>query len=855
MSNRINVGLRALAGIAAVLIFGLLINLVVSQLRDRSVAANVTVTPDSLMPVSPQAGNRLLAFTMEEDGNFDTYTIHADGSGLTNLTNDPARDVNPVWSPDGRRIAFESDRTGFMQIYLMDADGSNVVQLTDDEADHELTYSYNSSYSPWSPDGSKLIFSRRSPGEEKWLSFIMDIKKENEKLLISEPTNYSALSWAPDGRHIAFVSSDTQNREVLRIYVVDADGKNPIDITEPLEKNERLDNFRYDWSRGGQAIFFIAYKHISEGRDQWIAYEASLDGSRLVQKATSSTPMGDWWEGTSFITGFDTSTLTWLRSDGTYSTFKPLENCQLANDPKYGFIAKRSSNGNLVINVDCPNDDMWFYYANSDGTIIKQLFNSPISYRESILIDITWSSDDNFVAFNIAYPDKTHMYIMNISESLKDPSTQPLQITIGGGIVHYSFSWQPVLTEEVVDQKPTPEPTQISPNTGLIAFTSAVEDGNLDIYTMRPDGSDLTNLTDNSAHDVNPYWSPDGRRIAFESDRIGFMQIFVMDADSSNVIQVTDGESDHKFANLNPWSPDGSRLLFTEKAPGDENWMIYAVDVDGQNRISLAQLFSPYNFPSWAPDGQHVAFLVLKPQNGPQEREVFRIHVMDANGNNQTDTTKLLPVDEDLGGNYSWTSDGQSISFIASRYHYENGNGKSTLYQASLDGNSLTEIDHVTTHMVDWWNGTSLIQGFGNDALTWLRSDGTYSTLNAYKNCEVSDIQHGLNYKRSSNGNLLIGAGCANDDWWLHWVNPDGTVIQQLLNYPIHAQEGFIDFVWSPDGRYIVLNVASSDITYMYVLNVAEAMEDPAIRLEPIVIGSSRMAGSVNYNISWQPIP
>ena len=119
MSNRINVGFKSLAGIAALLVLGFVVNFVISQLRTTSIAANGNQNIGN----GSSPNNRLIAFTSTKDGNLDIYTMYADGSGLTNLTDNPAQDVNPVWSPDGKRIAFESDRDGYRQIYLMNANG------------------------------------------------------------------------------------------------------------------------------------------------------------------------------------------------------------------------------------------------------------------------------------------------------------------------------------------------------------------------------------------------------------------------------------------------------------------------------------------------------------------------------------------------------------------------------------------------------------------------------------------------------------------------------------------------------------------------------------------------------------
>ncbi len=162
------------------------------------------------------------------------------------------------------------------------------------------------------------------------------------------------------------------------------------------------------------------------------------------------------------------------------------------------------------------------------------------------MVDQAWSPDDNFIAFNISSRSgSVEMFILNVAETLASPATQPVWFNVGEIFSSTdSLSWQPVITEETLAERPS------QPYEGLVAFTSAVENGNLDIYSMRPDGSGLTNLTNDPAHDVDPYWSPDGKRIAFLSDRAGPMQVFVMNADGSDVFQVTQREAEHAFQGL-----------------------------------------------------------------------------------------------------------------------------------------------------------------------------------------------------------------------------------------------------------------------------------------------------------------
>jgi Tol biopolymer transport system component len=154
----------------------------------------------------------------------------------------------------------------------------------------------------------------------------------------------------------------------------------------------------------------------------------------------------------------------------------------------------------------------------------------------------------------------------------------------------------------------------------------------LDIHRA---SSDEINLSSNPAADYHPAWSPDGSKIAFQTDRTGNgVEVFVMNADGSSPVNLT---NDPGSFNARPaWSPDGARIAFTSGRDG--NLEIYVMNADGSGQTRLTNDPELDSYPVWSPDGGFIGFRSDRDGN----IEVFG---MAADGSNQQNLTQNAATD------------------------------------------------------------------------------------------------------------------------------------------------------------------------------------------------------------------
>lgn len=152
----------------------------------------------------------------------DVYLKSVDGYAVTQLTSDPADDLQPRFSPDGQSLLFCSNRTGNWDVWLVRLDGTGLTQLTHDHADEIGAC--------WSPDGSQIAFSVLGKASRQWEIWTLSVASPGVRRFLA----YGLLpDWSPDGKRIAFQRARQRGTKWYGVWVVDlvnGEARNPTEI-------------------------------------------------------------------------------------------------------------------------------------------------------------------------------------------------------------------------------------------------------------------------------------------------------------------------------------------------------------------------------------------------------------------------------------------------------------------------------------------------------------------------------------------------------------------------------------------------------------------------------------------------
>jgi TolB protein len=170
--------------------------------------------PNQYAAWSPDGTKLAFASDRNHDGNYELYIVNRDGSGMTQLINDPhSIQEAPAWSPNGQQLAIVSDKSGSPQIYVISVNGTGLHRISTQE-----TYCDRPT---WSPTLNEIAYSARNPSQGYDVHLYNFVTDKVTVLTDSQGTNESP-AFSPNGRHIAFT---TTRYGKSQIAIVGRDGK------------------------------------------------------------------------------------------------------------------------------------------------------------------------------------------------------------------------------------------------------------------------------------------------------------------------------------------------------------------------------------------------------------------------------------------------------------------------------------------------------------------------------------------------------------------------------------------------------------------------------------------------------
>ena len=728
-------------------------------------------------------------------------------SSIVRLTDDPADDWGPIWSPDGTQILFTSNRgddseMGDREIFVMRADGTDVRQLTDDDDINWVTAE------GFSPDGTQVLFTGDHDGNRE--IFVVQADGTNVRQLTSDSAYEIKPVWSPDGSRILFVSHRDGG---YGLYSMRTDGTDVRQFTV-----SGTDNFDPVWSPDRTRILFTSDR---DGDDE--LFVMNSDGSNERQLTDNDTDeIGPAWspDGTRVVF----TTVSEARYQASVIRLDSDESppaVELLTGPNIqAWDLAWSPDGKHILFIgDSREGRTDLHVMEADGSRVRRLTEDLANEQGAI-----WSPDGTQILF-VSYHD--HQDDIFLVKSMEEPKTYIIQLQPEGlsetprrrifepnntrptvasinpcssttGSHRKDTAWD-LVTVPITNNNYNDTTGDWSPDGTQIVFSSFRE-GDREIYVINADGSSERPLTHNEASDIDPNWSPDGEEILFSSNRDGNREIYVMNADGSQPRRLTHNES----VDVEPdWSPDGTQILFSSNRDGNRE--IYVMNADGSQLRRLTHNNVTDEDPEWSPDGTQMLF--TSERDGPSPLYIFTM-----------DTQTVIPIDP-IVENYgyalwpeepSWSSDGTQILFTA----------RSEIHLMNIDGTDLRQLTYN-----DVYDGQPVWSPDGTRFL-FTRNDGRKSEIYIKAMGPMADYPVNIvrlfssidfSLRWSPDGTRILFTSTEDGDSEIYVMNTDGRNIQQLT----HNTERDYGGSWSPDGTKIIFNSepVGSNLSEIYVMD------------------------------------
>ena len=569
------------------------------------------------------AADRIL-FTRLAPAQGTLFISNADGSGEKALTQPGSLDYNPAWSPRGDWILFTSERGGSADLYRIHPDGTALDRLTDDPAYDDQ--------GAFSPDGKQVVFvtTRAAGTANLW---ILDVGSHKATPLTSGQGGDFRPAWSPDGQWIAFSSDRDSSFPVAKgrwerlhlvdIYLIRSDGTGLKRISEhgnfcggpkwtEDSKNviaycmsaEETYKYRSGDEDGETQLVQITVatgetRPVSAGRGVKISPSVLPSGKIAYVRNDKSTHGVFYANGERGPAGSDLNSPSWS-PDGTnlvYSRYTQRSNAEPSK------VWSRNANYELSTTTFLPACDSTherfavtkgnYEVENMSLFVVEEGMPArSILERKDMILGPQWSPDGRQIIFGIGgFPlfdtighgpaqvgvvnaDGSGFHVITSGpNSNAFPSFGPDGKHIvyrtngpeGEGLRLMNLEDHSVTTlTKDYDNFPV-----WSPRGNLIAFVRKIGD-DFEVFTIRPDGKEVSQLTHTKGNDAHLGWSPDGERLVFTSSRMGFKdealntdaapqpygEIFVMRYDGTQVEQLTDNQWEDGGATWQPRKRD-----------------------------------------------------------------------------------------------------------------------------------------------------------------------------------------------------------------------------------------------------------------------------------------------------------
>jgi tricorn protease len=451
----------------------------------------------------------------------DIWTADENGGNIKRITVHRARDIYPRFSPDGKWIAFSSDRDGNLDVYLIPAEGGAAKQLTFHSADDSVQ--------GWAPDGRAVLFASQRGEDFMGKLYTVNIDDQKERNAGSDMGVYATFS--PDGKKLAInrISQSYWRKYYRGAYQTD------VTVMEIAAKKftgltdfDGMDSWPM-WSRDGH-IYFVSDR---EGNGLTNIWRVSEKGGK-AERVTSFAAGDVRWPAMSDdgkVIVFEHDFGIW-KLDLASRKAAPIK-LEIAAETQESLVDVRDFNSQLDDYDLAPSGRRIvlsvhgeIFTAPTDEGDLRQITDSPWRDKEP-----QYSPDGKWIAFISDRSGREEIYII-----ASDGAGEPQKLT-DLDTLKFGFSWSPnsreiaftasdsKLRKYALESKQTIELSSSrygnisaavwSPDGKWIAISKADHTRNTDIYLIPSAGGEERKVTFDSYSDVNPRFSPDGRRLYF----------------------------------------------------------------------------------------------------------------------------------------------------------------------------------------------------------------------------------------------------------------------------------------------------------------------------------------------------